>query len=177
MALFLISKFLNAQKFKEVVNVPGKDKVELFQMAKKWAALTFVSAQDVIQLDDPQGGRLIIKAIYPYTERRSLIDIPFICEYSLIIESKDERYRYEFTDIGVKNDINSEKYPISEYYHTSTDSGVIMEFKSRGEPVPNNYKISQIAKQNKERVERFDTYFNNLILDLKKYMSKEEEEW
>jgi hypothetical protein len=78
-------------RFQGVVQVEGAGAAELYGRAKLWAAKAFVSAKDVVQLDDPAGGRLILKGThdeaYGLTER-----VWF--HLTLTVEVKDGRYRW-----------------------------------------------------------------------------------
>ena len=83
-------------RFQEVVPVEGATLAELHARAKLWAARTFKSAKDVIQLDDQQAGRLILKAahrdVYGGTE-------PVWYNFTLTVESKDGRYRWTLDQV------------------------------------------------------------------------------
>jgi len=47
--------------YQEVVPVDGVTATDLYSRAKAWVALSYRSAKDVIQLDDPAVGRLIAR--------------------------------------------------------------------------------------------------------------------
>src|SRR5687768_10177439 len=54
----------NRVTFSEVVKIENATKDELFTRAREWFAKTFVSAQNVLQMDDRVSGKLIGKGSY-----------------------------------------------------------------------------------------------------------------
>jgi len=77
--------------FQEVVTTEGVSAGDLYSQAKAWAALAYRSAKDVIQLDDREGGRLVLKG--------SIQDAiggtgTFFVRHTFAIEVKDGKYRY-----------------------------------------------------------------------------------
>lgn len=65
---------------------------QLYTSARSWTAKNFVNAQNVIQMDDPTSHKMIIKASCPVSK-----DGQFFY-YTLTIQTKDGRYRYELSD-------------------------------------------------------------------------------
>jgi hypothetical protein len=83
--------------FQGVVQVEGVPAADLYARAKYWAARNFVSAKDVLQLDDPANGRLMYKGFH--TEPFGLtetIDLWF----TFTVEVKDGKYRWTIDQIG-----------------------------------------------------------------------------
>jgi hypothetical protein len=77
--------------FQGVVEVPGVSATDLYARAKFWAAKAFISAQDVIQLDDPASGRLVLKGSY---EEIYMGSQRMWFNFTMTIEVKDEKYRW-----------------------------------------------------------------------------------
>lgn len=65
---------------------------QLYISARSWVAKSFVNAKNVIQMDDPISHKIIIKASCPISK-----DGQFFY-YTLTIQTKDGRYRYEISD-------------------------------------------------------------------------------
>ena len=81
--------------FQEVVAVEGTPQAELYTRAKVWSANAYQSANNVTQLDDRDGGRLVFKscildAIGGTGNFR-------VCE-AHTVELKESRYRYTMQD-------------------------------------------------------------------------------
>jgi hypothetical protein len=70
MCLCLATTFSYAQgnslSFEEVIQGEGKTVKELYTIIKTWVASNFKSANDVIQMDDPESGILICKGNFAY---------------------------------------------------------------------------------------------------------------
>ncbi|AFD05948.1 hypothetical protein Solca_0833 [Solitalea canadensis DSM 3403] len=88
-----------------VVIVDSVKMKELFVRAKEWTALTFNSAQDVIQMDDKEAGKLIIKAIDKVNISSKSLGMENITTYSLYftlnLTFKDNKYKYELNNFRV----------------------------------------------------------------------------
>lgn len=84
--------------YQGVINVPGKDAEELYATLREWVALTYNSANNVIQMDDPFSGKIITKGVYEYFYPQSalgmVVQIVNHLNYSLVIDIKPERLRY-----------------------------------------------------------------------------------
>ena len=53
--LFLFFPFYaNSQSYSKVIEVPGKTADHLYSSAREWFALTFKSANNVLQMDDSE---------------------------------------------------------------------------------------------------------------------------
>ncbi|MBZ5590131.1 MAG: DUF4468 domain-containing protein [Acidobacteriia bacterium] len=78
-------------RFQEVVQVEGVSTTDLYNRAKFWAAKEFVSAKNVIQLDDPALGRLVLKG--SLQETYGMTDKVWF-NFTLTVEAKDGRYRW-----------------------------------------------------------------------------------
>jgi len=72
-----------------VIEVPALTKKQIYDKALEWMAKTFVSANEVIQLKDPDNGKIIGRGITEFTN--GMTTIP--CEYSITIETKDGKCR------------------------------------------------------------------------------------
>lgn len=82
--------------FQAVVAAEGVSADDLYSRAKLWAATTYRSAKTVVDLEDRDAGRLMVKGrmTIPYAGLSSM-DI----RYQVLVEVKDGRFRYTLTDL------------------------------------------------------------------------------
>lgn len=79
-----------------VIPVDSLNKENLFAKAKEWIALTYRNANDVVQLSDKDAGKIICKGGFStnlFLKQGWLM-------YTLILEFKDNRFRYTYTDFA-----------------------------------------------------------------------------
>jgi len=81
-------------EYQGVITVADKTQAELHDAAKEWVVLNFRSAQDVIQLDDPESGQLIAKGYYGIM----MVGMERQIYHTLRLESRDGRFRYTIND-------------------------------------------------------------------------------
>jgi len=75
---------------------------ELYRRAKKFVAMNYKSAKDVIQYDDPQKGELICKGSVKQSWQSSYSDIQdTYVTHTFSIECRDGRYKYSITDLRI----------------------------------------------------------------------------
>lgn len=90
-----IDKETNKVVFEEVVSVDSTiSKTELYFRAREWFANTFKSANDVIQMDDKEAGKIIGKGTKQYTTSFVINIYQNILYYTVNISVKDGRYKY-----------------------------------------------------------------------------------
>jgi len=82
-----------------VVQIDSTSKDMLFTRAVEWVSLNYKSAKDVIQLSDKESGKLICKGSFP----TSLFMKEGWIEHTMILEFKDNRFRYTFTNFAYKS--------------------------------------------------------------------------
>ncbi len=82
-----------------VVPVDSTSKDLLFTRAVEWVSLNYKSAKDVIQLSDKESGKLICKGNF----KTSLFMKEGWIEHTMILEFKDNRFRYTFTNFAYKS--------------------------------------------------------------------------
>lgn len=88
--------------YQGVVTVPGKDSKQIYGLLKEWVARNYKSAKDVIQVDDSENGKLILKG-----EDKYFIDVAMgvkaenICFHTITLETKVEKFRFtiEITEV------------------------------------------------------------------------------
>ena len=87
--------------YAEIIKLENAPKNELYLRGKEWFARTFVSANDVIQLDDRETGKIIGKGFTKSSYKGAmgvvvLVDI----SYTISLVVKENRYRYEITSLS-----------------------------------------------------------------------------
>jgi hypothetical protein len=82
--------------FNEVVNVDSASQDALYVNAKQFFVENFKSANHVIQMDDKQSGIIIGKGWSTYL----FWNAPITLRYTIKIQCKDDRYKYEIYDIS-----------------------------------------------------------------------------
>lgn len=94
--------------FLRINNVPGVTKAELYARAREWFAVTFSTANKVLQMDDKENGKLVGRGSLTstYTMKIGLgMTMPssYIIDYTINITIKDFKYRIIITDFQLKN--------------------------------------------------------------------------
>jgi hypothetical protein len=111
--------------YKIVKNVPGVSKAELYDRAKLWIAKAFRSAKNVTQLDDKEGGNLVIKAFVEHITPTEFFtegytyDLRFMIHFTV----KDGRYRMIINSDAV--DVMETKY-VKAYSYSLLESYLLM---------------------------------------------------
>ncbi len=72
-------------------------KVELYNRAREWIALSFISANDVIQMDDKDAGIIIAKCNIPISDGGMYL-VEGKVEFTVKIQMKDGRCKYWFNN-------------------------------------------------------------------------------
>lgn len=80
----------------EVIEFDSISKDELFNKAIEWITLNYNSANDVIQLSDKETGKIILKGNFS----TNLWWKQGWIRHTLILEFKDNRFRYTYTDLS-----------------------------------------------------------------------------
>jgi len=196
--LLTLPLFLNAQEYSEIITVDGKTAQQLYTSAREWFAKTFVSANDVIQMEDPTSGKIIGKGSSHISESyiagkgvgSFFTTIDWYPNYTLKIEVKDGRYKYELTDIKInsKSEAGTTEIPFADYlakideYKNGSDPEWLMANPS---PELKGFKINKstariLAQTNEaiyKLIQNTNTSIDNLIADLKTAMVKKAEDW
>ena len=74
-----------------VHDIEHYSQAQIYEASKRWVAMKYVSAQNVIQYDNVHEGVLIGKGNTPYGEHR--------VKYAIRIDVKPERFKMSFLDI------------------------------------------------------------------------------
>jgi hypothetical protein len=139
--------------YSAVVEVHGIGKDELYTRAFNWANSYYKNPVDVIREKDPQAGKLLIKARYKISnepDKKGVATQAGDVMYSLTMNFKDGRYRYEITKINWqqlsyypierwKDQTASSYKPVYAYYLKQTDETIkalITDFMTKIAVVP-----------------------------------------
>lgn len=85
---------------KNTISIDNTSKNELYNRAKKWTANNFRSSKDVIQLDDKEAGKIIIRGITVYNAPAFNPGTAYSGNiiFTFSFDCKDGKYKYEYTD-------------------------------------------------------------------------------
>lgn len=156
--------------YTDVIQVEDVTKDELYSRAREWFVTCYNSAEDVLQMDDKESGKLIGKAFKDIIIQSMGIPVKIKMYYTISIYLKDGRYKYSISDIEYQGyaDANIPNPP-----RVPAEGTIIhMLYKKSGKP-------RAINKQYKEET---IVSMNALILDLKQNMTEsdllnEEDDW
>jgi len=206
--LFLLCLFIPlfsfSQQYSEVVEIPDKTAENLYATAREWFALSFKSANDVLQMDDAVAGKLIGKGSTHVSESyitAGLVKVPIQIDwnvkFAISIFVKDGRYKYDITDILINvpgeilqvgsgtMTVPETEVPFEnhlrqkEYYKNASDPDWLYANPVQGQ------KFSKSAAKNSAMV--FSAMYNltvkteieisNIIAILKSKMQSNEDDW
>jgi len=93
--------------YEGVISLPGKTKKELYLLLREWVSLRYNSAQNVIQMDDPEAGKIIVKGILTYNLSTKVplmlnpVTYPNRNYHTIVFDLKDDKFKYkiEITEI------------------------------------------------------------------------------
>jgi len=154
---------IQEKKIIAVINVKEKSKKKLYSLLNKWVSLNYNSANNVIQMNDKDGGILIVKGInsinyknptrilYPRTKM-----LPQFYELSvyhtLEINVKDNRFRIIYTLRGinrtVKSDLATNPYSFECISLKGSSESSILNYNNYWEPI---LKSGLMSKKNRKK--------------------------
>jgi hypothetical protein len=100
---YSFSKDENGEDYISEVVECTTSKEQLFSNAQEWIAKTFGDYKSVIQFENKDDGKLIIKGFGDVTHVRSYLSSTLSekIKFTMTIEFKDNRYRYTISDIVI----------------------------------------------------------------------------
>ena len=154
--------------YSEIITVDSSLTADnLYQNAKSWASLTFRSAKDATQSDDPVSKTIIIKS-YVAKGHNAYVTNPQNW-FVLKIEMKDGRYKYTLTDV---------RYEFSVYAagkSIESDKPLELWVLPSGNNSPK--KQQKINNALTEYLSTIDAEFKAIIADMTKSISAPVEQW
>ena len=85
------------QSIQKIYNVPGLSQKQIYDKSLEWMAKTFMSSKAVIELKDPDNGKIIGNGVTTFTQS---ISGPMNCEYTITIDIKKEKIRVTFENFN-----------------------------------------------------------------------------
>lgn len=140
---FPIDEKTNLINFKEVIQAEGRSKIELYSIYREWFVDRFNSADDVLQMEDKEGGKLIGKAFQDITTETGLLPITEKLHYTIKFTFKENRFMYQITNL------NTQMYP---YQYDNNPSKIACESSLIENLYKKNGKINKVLKYEKEAV-------------------------
>ena len=115
--------------YQGIVSVENKSANDIYSKSKVWIVTNFKSANDVIQLDDKDNGKLIVKGNTTVLFTFMKTKYPSRVHFTLTIDIKDNRFRYTYLVTEVMDE--SGKYPVSimNSMHNKPNKATIIEIK------------------------------------------------
>ena len=112
--------------YQGIVTVPGVAKDVSYPKIKAWIATNFASANDVIQLDDRENGKIIVKGNTVVLIKSVGLLVDTRVYFALTIDIRDERFRYTYT----VSDITSGSPARSQMRDMGRDNRTVAQFKN-----------------------------------------------
>ncbi len=86
-----------------VIDVPGRNKDQIYTATKSWIAENFRSAKSVIELDDRQTGQIIGNASirWPCSGLACLGQTDWKLDFTMRVDTKDQKMKVTFMNLGL----------------------------------------------------------------------------
>jgi hypothetical protein len=135
--------------FTQVMSEEGKTKDQLFDSSKEWIALTYKSANDVIQSADKENGTIIVKGSIRIVSGL-LVDGNIM--HTLVLNFKD----------------NKIKFTVTNFVYIARQNGI-----------ENPFEKNWLKGVKKKCFERSEEFCNEAMFGLNKYIStsKKKDDW
>lgn len=155
--------------FEEIVAVPGDDKQVLYARGREWFVTFYNSAEDVLQMEDKESGKLIGKAFSEITVSSLGIAFYSRLHYTVSLAVKDNKYRCIISDLRFHD------YP-SQYIPNPQPSPIEIRlidglYKRNGKPMKVNASYKEATLNS----------IDALLIDLEKAMQRistdSEDDW
>jgi hypothetical protein len=195
--LFFIPFVSFAQQYSEVVEVSGKTSAQLYKAAREWFAVTFKSANDVLQMDDSAAGKLIGKGSTQISESYTtsgLIKVPILIiwhpSFVVNISLKDGKYKCEITDIEIDSQVYGSGFAPTktsfsllliqkDYFKNGSDPEWIVKNVEGAKDLSKNM-IKQTVLSNQAHynlVIKTEDELKNIIASLREAINKYDDNW
>jgi hypothetical protein len=111
--------------YSEVVQSPNNSSNQIYLNINEWFAKTYNSSNNVIQLNDKESGKIIGKGGFTISPIHQWGNIKtpqtFFVNYTLTIQIKDGKYKYEFSNITVRVTQENALFSIEAYYNINKE--------------------------------------------------------
>ena len=191
--------FCFAQEYSEVIEVPDKNPDQLYISAREWFAKTFVSSNDVLQMDDPVAGKLIGKGNTELTDSYTtagMVKIPifiaFKIDFTITVAVRDGRYKCDINNIQILQKVEDTAYnsdiktPYSnyindqEFYKNASDPNWLFANGDKsGIPMTKSTakQMAPIYNCYSKLVVNIDDKMKGILLSLQQAMKTTEADW
>lgn len=176
--ILLVPFSVAAQEYSEVVEVPGKSAKQLYTDGRAWFAITFVAANSVLQMDDPEAGKLIGKGYCELVYLLKKVPVPLDIYFTLSIQVRDGRYKYEIYSTDIKTR-GGETYTYELMQTLTTEEGLKKYYEQKNVKgwMYNQKQFENNLENNRLIVIAVEERVQHLIADLKTAMAKIVEDW
>jgi hypothetical protein len=161
--IFPYDSATNRITYSEVVYVDSSaSKLELYSRSREWFAKTYNSSNDVIQMEDKESGKVIGKALMGVSHKAlgRFYDAGYI-NYTISIQSKEGRYKYEITDFHHTGQLFSNGNRVPDYGPCEN----MINTKDKTAGVSNqkmySYLLSQLDAKMKELIESLKNHMTS----------------
>jgi hypothetical protein len=137
-------------QYQGIVTVNSKPASEIYPQIKSWVAINFKSANDVIQHDDKEKGKLIAKGSVQVNFTFSRKQWPAKVYFTLQVDVKDNRFRYTYDVTEVMDESGARPVSVMKSIINKPDKSTIIEIK-----------------------ENISSNFNAQVRDIQKYINDE----
>lgn len=165
--LFFFPLFSVAQQYSEVIEIPNNTANQLYSSAKEWFAITFKSANNVIQLDDPIEKKIVGKGIKEPEWVVKNISENLKVYFTLIVQFKDGRYKYDIQSTEIKIYAGA-SYTYDELKKTGTEDGLKAVYEKMGikSGRVNKLVFKERLESNKSAVLEVENSLREIVDDL-----------
>ncbi|MDC3104919.1 DUF4468 domain-containing protein [bacterium] len=140
---FPIDDKTNLINFKEVVKTDGFSKNELYSIYREWFVDRFNSADDVLQMEEKESGKLIGKAFQDIIAPTGLLPVTLKLHYTIKFMFKENRFMYQITNL------NTQMYP---WQYDNNPKKIPCERTLIENLYKKNGSVNKILKNEKEAV-------------------------
>lgn len=142
------------QHYEEVVEVENSKDV-LFKNAQTWVANTFGNYKSVVQFEDKEAGKIVLKGKLPLNIKSDSYTEYSYANFTMSIECKNDRYRYTTQLIGFDYMLDFDKK------NNSVNVEVLKQVSSNFENLLNKAKneLSKATKKEKEKAEKSVSHY------------------
>lgn len=156
--------------YQGVISMAGKDSKQIYGLLKEWVAKNYKSAKDVIQIDDSENGKLVLKGIDKYLVEAAMgVKAENVCYHTITLETKPEKFRFtiEVTEVttGTMNQPMLHDVLISD-----------PPIKPNGKPYSGGM-LKGVLKQKEQHLTHIKSLKTTLITSLTGLATKKKDDW
>lgn len=177
-SFILVPLYIFSQEYSEVVPIKDKTAEQLYNTAHEWMTISFNSANDVIQLEDPVNKKLIAKGIKVIEHFVNGVSVPLTMYFTFITEFKEERFRYQIYPTEFISGTETE-FTYELLKEVTTEEGLNKYYTSKGiKPwVIGKKQFEKNLESNKMLINKVDDSLRNIPNDLKNALIKNNDDW